>query len=258
MAPLTPLAVAALGLLSERPMHPYEMYQLLVDREEDRLLKVRPGSLYHAVDRLASAAMVEPVGTERAGNRPERTRFRITDEGRRALTERLTEMLAQPAVEYPEFPLAIGEAHNLPLAEVLACVRTRIKRLTADQGRYANPAAAEHLRTLPRRFWIDVEYLQAMRQAEIDWLERLAEELSSGALSWDDRPASWDERPPGSNPRASGTPDCAADGERATVGSAAPPRAVGAAEDDGVRIPGRQRGRPAGSSPSRSSRSAAG
>lgn len=229
MAPLTPLAVAALGLLSERPMHPYEMYQLLVDREEDRLLKVRPGSLYHAVDRLASSGMVEPMGTERAGNRPERTRFRITDEGRRALTERLTEMLAQPAVEYPEFPLAIGEAHNLPLTEVLACIRTRIKRLTADQGRYSNPAAAEHLRTLPRRFWIDVDYLQTMRQAEIGWLSGLVDELTSGTLSWVERPAHWDERP-------------AAGGPGATSG------AVGVAEDDGGRVPGRQRGRPAASS----------
>ena len=40
---LTPLAVAALALLAEGPTHPYEMYQTLVQRSEDRLVKVRPG-----------------------------------------------------------------------------------------------------------------------------------------------------------------------------------------------------------------------
>ncbi|BAS16724.1 transcriptional regulator protein [Arthrobacter sp. Hiyo8] len=47
-AALTPLGVAALALLVEAPMHPYEMYQLLMARHEDRLVKVRPGTLYHA------------------------------------------------------------------------------------------------------------------------------------------------------------------------------------------------------------------
>ena len=45
MAELTPLGLAALALLAERPMHPYEMYQTLVHRREDRNVKVRPGSL---------------------------------------------------------------------------------------------------------------------------------------------------------------------------------------------------------------------
>ena len=187
MAALIPLAVAALGLLVERPMHPYEMYQLLVEREEDRLLKVRPGSLYHAVDRLAGSGLVEPLATERSGNRPERTRFRITDDGRRVLTERLTEMLAHPAAEYPEFPLAISEAHNLPLEEVLACIRTRVKRLAADRGRFASRASDVEARAVPRRFWIDVGYQQAMREAEIAWLNHLDQELTTGALSWDEK-----------------------------------------------------------------------
>lgn len=52
-APLTPLGISALSLLVEEPMHPYKMYQPLMARHEDRLVKVRPGTLYHAVGRLA-------------------------------------------------------------------------------------------------------------------------------------------------------------------------------------------------------------
>src|SRR5437868_2840544 len=40
---LTPLAITVLALLNERPMHPYEMHQLLLARRVDRVVKVRPG-----------------------------------------------------------------------------------------------------------------------------------------------------------------------------------------------------------------------
>jgi DNA-binding PadR family transcriptional regulator len=96
---LTPLAVAALALLAERPMHPYEMYQTLITRSEDRLVKVRPGSLYHTVDRLTRQGFVEAVGTDRGGNRPERTTYNITESGQLALSERVAEMLATPVNE---------------------------------------------------------------------------------------------------------------------------------------------------------------
>ena len=52
--PLAPQAILVLGLVAERPMHPYEMFQTTIEREEDRLTKIRPGTLYHTVDRLAA------------------------------------------------------------------------------------------------------------------------------------------------------------------------------------------------------------
>ena len=55
---LMPLGIAALALLTERPMHPYEMYQILLLRKEDRIVKVRPGSLYHAVNKLEEGGLV--------------------------------------------------------------------------------------------------------------------------------------------------------------------------------------------------------
>src|SRR3954447_10538864 len=99
MAELTSLGLAALALLAERPMHPYEMYQTLVHRREDRNVKVRPGSLYHAVDRLAREGLVDAVGVDREGKRPERTSYAITAGGRRALDDRVATMLATPAEE---------------------------------------------------------------------------------------------------------------------------------------------------------------
>ena len=92
MARLTPLAVSTLALLAEREMHPYEMYQLMIRRREDRVIKVSAGSLYRAVERLASDRLIAANGIERAGHRPERTVYAITDAGRAELAARESEL----------------------------------------------------------------------------------------------------------------------------------------------------------------------
>jgi DNA-binding PadR family transcriptional regulator len=188
---LTPLGIAALALLAERPMHPYEMYQLLIQRSEDRIVKVRPGSLYHSVDRLARAGLLRATGTEREGNRPERTTYEITEAGQLALGERISEMLGTPTNEYPEFPLAIGEAHNLPRATVIQLLRSRLNLLGADLAFTEGGLRDLKERGIERRFWLNVEYTKALIEVEIEWLLQLIDDLETGALRWldDDNPS---------------------------------------------------------------------
>src|SRR3954471_10080810 len=181
---LNPLAVSALALLAERPMHPYEMYQLMLQRRDDRLVKVRPGSLYHTIDRLTRDGFAQAVGTDREGNRPERTTYRVTDAGRAALTARLTAMLAAPAEEYPEFPLALSQAHHLPAEDVVRLLAERRDALRARADQLDTGADQLAERDGPGEFWIDLDHERAILRAHLDWLERLLERISTGRLDW--------------------------------------------------------------------------
>src|SRR5579859_432845 len=104
----TPLALAVLNLLDERPMHPYEMQQTIRERGLDFVLKLRSGSLYHAVERLVDAGLIEPVDTRREGRRPERTVYAITELGRDEFLAWLRELLAEPTPDYPPFASALA------------------------------------------------------------------------------------------------------------------------------------------------------
>ncbi|MFE3193396.1 PadR family transcriptional regulator [Nocardia sp. NPDC059240] len=191
---LTPLAIAVLALLEEGPMHPYEMYQVLLHRHEDELVKIKPGSLYHTVARLAEQELVVAEGTDRAGNRPERTIYRIRTAGREALRSRVAEILRQPVNEYPVFPVALAEAHNLPVDDVVALVRERV---TWIESRIAELDALRGMvlsRQVPRRFWIEIEYIRTVQAAEVEWLRGFIAELASGELIWDDFCAETGER----------------------------------------------------------------
>ncbi|WP_137875332.1 helix-turn-helix transcriptional regulator [Rhodococcus sp. Q] len=181
---VTPLAITVLALLNERDMHPYEMVQLLRQRHRDRLVKLRPGSLYHTVARLDRDELVAAVGTDRDGNRPERTTYAITDTGRDQLSGRVAEMLGTPTREYPEFTLALAEAHNLDCDTVVRLLLERIALLEHDLDVLDAYRAAVNAPGKPRAFWLHVDYQRAMTRTEIDWLLATVDELRSGELPW--------------------------------------------------------------------------
>ncbi|NYE94125.1 DNA-binding PadR family transcriptional regulator [Psychromicrobium silvestre] len=180
----TPLGGAVLALLMERSMHPYEMYQILIERREDRLMKIRPGSLYHAVDRLLAQGLIQAEGTEREGNRPERTTYSILPSGYRALGDSLSVLLREVAEEYPAFRRGVAEAHNLPKQDVLGLLRERESKLQESLEDLESNSAALVARGLERQLWLDVGYDIEMQKAEINWINRTISELEGGDLEW--------------------------------------------------------------------------
>lgn len=179
-----PLSISVLALLNERPMHPYEMYQLLLERHEDRLVKVRPGSLYHVVERLEDRGLVEATGTERAGNRPERTTYAITKAGQNALAEWVESTISEPINEYPLFPVALSEAHKLPQDDAVVALRARISRLDALIADTDTLIAHAHDRDVYEAYWFAADYVRTLQRAERDWLRDTVARIEKGDLPW--------------------------------------------------------------------------
>lgn len=183
-ATLSPLAVSALALLAEREMHPYEMYQLMLTRREDRVVKVSAGSLYRAVERLARDGHIAEAGVEREGNRPERTVYAITAAGRAALGASIKRMLRTYVNEFPEFPVAIGEAHNLPVDEVAAMLDERRASIAEWIAFLDSADAAIAAKGVARHYVLNLDYTRAMLTAEDAWIAATIAELRSGELEW--------------------------------------------------------------------------
>ncbi|WP_232715738.1 PadR family transcriptional regulator [Gordonia metallireducens] len=201
-APLGPVAILVLGLLLERPMHPYEMVQTTVARREDRLAKFRAGTLYHAVDRLAENGSIEVQEVRREGNRPERTVYAITEAGRGALTENLERILETRPEEYPELYLALSEAHGLPRDRVVELLERRVATMRADLAEVEAAVAEFRSRGKPEMFFLDGGCRIATLTAQIAWLDDLVERLRTHRIEWLDDPESPYRVPtqPGSTP----------------------------------------------------------
>jgi DNA-binding PadR family transcriptional regulator len=187
MAELTPLAISVLALLNERPMHAYEMYQLLISRHNHRIVKVRPGSLYHTVERLAGQNHVRATGTERAGNRPERTTYEITPEGVEALRRRVESGLEKYVYEYPLFPVVLSEAHNLDVEDAVLRFRRRVADLDNWLAELDQALATARADGVQERYWMAADYIRSQLAAERDWLTTTIERIESKDLPWHPR-----------------------------------------------------------------------
>ncbi|HJQ45207.1 MAG TPA: PadR family transcriptional regulator [Amycolatopsis sp.] len=184
--PLTTLAMAILELLHERPMHPYEMTQLMLERHVDRRVKLRPGSLYHTVERLESHGIIEVVDTQRQGRRPERTVYALTDFGRDTFATQTRDMLSRLAPDYTGYPVALSAGGELTREDFLAQLHVRSTLLTAQVAAERAIAAKLIDEELPRMYWIDFDYTLHQRQSELDWTNKLITDLESGRIPWPD------------------------------------------------------------------------
>src|SRR5256714_7703179 len=106
--PRTPLALAVMNLLMERPMHPYEMKSKMKERGHDQVVKIKGGSIYDTVERLEAGGFIKSQETSREGRRPERTVYAITEAGREETRDWLSELLTQPVSDYPQFPAGLA------------------------------------------------------------------------------------------------------------------------------------------------------
>ena len=182
--PLNPLAVSALALLNERSMHPYEMYQLLLDRHEDRIVRVTPGSLYRTVERLTQDGLAEATGTEREGNRPERTTYAITEAGRTELVQRIREILREPINEYPSFALALAEAHNAPASAVCADLREHLQVIEGELADIDCLVEKARSKEVAEAYWVTADYIKHMNLAQQAWIRGFIDRLEKGDLLW--------------------------------------------------------------------------
>jgi DNA-binding PadR family transcriptional regulator len=185
-----PLALVVLRFLHERPMHPYEMRRLFQERYIQNVVKLRGGSLYHTVERLEQAGLVEPVETAREGRYPERTVYRLTEEGREELDDWLRELLSMPVPEYPQFGVAVAFLSHLPPAEVRQLLTARTIALAASVA--ALEGVRQSLSELIGRIHaLEIEYVLARQRAELEWVRTTIADLESGRLTWE--PASMHE-----------------------------------------------------------------
>jgi DNA-binding PadR family transcriptional regulator len=178
----SPLALAVLATLHSGPMHPYQIARLLRHRGKDDVIKIRYGSLYTVVQDLERRGFVAAEGTERAGHRPERTVYRLTEDGAEELAERLRELLSEPVKEYPVFASVLSLIAALHPDELAGLLAERLQALEIDI--VGTSAVLEHATShrLPRLFMLETEYTLAMKRAEADWVREFMHELADGTF----------------------------------------------------------------------------
>jgi len=184
-----PIVLAVLGLLLEQPMHPYQMLSELRERSDSHAAATTRGTLYNTVGAMADAGWVAAQGQERAGNRPERTVYELTQPGREELVRRLDSQIRTPQREFSQFLGAVSHLGALGPDGAADALTERAERLRQrtdeDEKRLAEALAGG----VPRLFVIEAEYALSLARAEAAWIDAAVEDIRTGTLAWPGRRA---------------------------------------------------------------------
>jgi hypothetical protein len=176
-------------------MHPYEMAATLKQRRKEDSIKLRYGSLYTVIDLLLARGLIRAKETSRAGRRPERTVYALTDPGYDVLRDWMRDLLRDPVKEYPQFEAGLCLLPVLPPPEAVALLRDRALRLTGavaqlqvqlaeilDQD-LATVAGTQDVpatlagRKFPPLFVVETEYRLVLIKAELAFVNELVRRI---------------------------------------------------------------------------------
>ncbi len=156
-----------LWLLSEQPLHGYRIKRILDDEGLRFWFPLEYGSIYAVLRTLVKDGYVRKVAVEREGQRPQRTRYAITKDGRRhlaALLERAWLELPPPGE-----PIALALAARSDLEDERRVPELLTRRVDALRARLAELDRLE--RSAPAREM--VERRRALTEAELGWAQAL-------------------------------------------------------------------------------------
>ncbi len=172
-----------LGLLQERPFHGYDLKRVMKERYMDEWANVAFGSIYFALGQMTAEGWIAAQPTERAGNRPSRTVYCITESGRREFLRLLRECWQDNRLTQHSIRVCLFFMKHLPRDETIGYVRRRIQAVA--QG-------LEHLEMVlhslpPQAPWEGrciADRDSRLLAAELEWTRGLLADIESGHMEW--------------------------------------------------------------------------
>ena len=175
--------VLVLGVLLKQPMHGYEVRRELESWNAEQWANVAYGSIYFSLAKMAEEHLVQVVSTNERGNRPARTVYAITDQGREEFARLLRELWWEYRPPIDPFRVALTFMNCLDRDELLAGLRKRAGGLRSTleafpylvEGRLRTTDAPRHLR--------EVLCLAAAHiETNLRWVEETIAKVERGEL----------------------------------------------------------------------------
>jgi len=172
---------ALLGLLSEKPMHAYEIETCIKERSMRDWTEISMSSVYKLLKKLEDGKLVKSSVTLSKNNVAQKT-YSLTPEGRKAVKEKIKTLLCEPEKTIYQVDLASSNLWLLSKKEAINCLDIYEKKIASGIKCYQELEkyllccqCPEHRMALARR-------PQYLLKAEIEWVRGYRKELEKSQL----------------------------------------------------------------------------
>lgn len=174
-----------LGLVKMmQPVHGYDVRRELENWQAHEWANIAPGSIYHALRRLAEEGLLAEVATEQLAGRPPRTSYRITAKGEDEYGELLRRFWWEYRQPIDPFMAGFSFVTDLPAREAAAALRNRARVLRAEAETHRFALASEWMKqTKPEHVGWVFELIIGRLEVEIAWCDRVAGRIESATAA---------------------------------------------------------------------------
>ena len=163
-----------------QPVHGYDLKRELISWHVEEWASLATGSIYSQLKTLVKEGMIETVGKNQVGGKPERTTYKITPRGEVELSELLRETLWQWRMPVDPLVAAISLMGLIKRDELIAGLEVR-QAIIAGGVAHAEYAinAIDDIET-PVHVREMLRLINARVSAEIGWSKAFVERLKKG------------------------------------------------------------------------------
>jgi len=157
--------------------HGYAVYQDLASWRAETWTNVKPGSIYHAMEKLESQGLIEAVDSgDRVKRGPARTEYALTEQGKAEFVSLLEAALKNNDIQLYAAGIAFMEL--LPRERIMALLKERLASLR-DSAAFLKTLPIEALPSAPSRHpelvGVWVGYVECAASATQNLIQSLAE-----------------------------------------------------------------------------------
>nr|WP_236587785.1 PadR family transcriptional regulator [Tumebacillus amylolyticus] len=165
-----------LGLLCSEDLHPYEVAQILKERSMERVVKLNIGTIYYNFEMLLKRGDIAVKEVVHDSRRPDKTVYRITEQGRERFQELLKKQFENETTQYhPLYPALLLARYGEE-----AVIRKSLLKRRKQLAKQMDHLSQEMSRTDDHAHWSLVHILKngwLHYQTELEWLDAFLQEL---------------------------------------------------------------------------------
>ncbi|KFN04032.1 PadR family transcriptional regulator [Bacillus clarus] len=176
------MKLVILGLLLEGDKHPYEVQHIMKERQMDCYIKYAKGSLYYAFEQLEKQGAISVTNIVRDTNRPDKTIFHITEEGKILFQALLLKQFEAKNQIYKPIYSALSFAHFGDEQTIVPILEK--KRNDTVQYLHTMQTIYDHSKTkVPRAQLYILQSVIEHITVELRWLNALHKDAVADRLS---------------------------------------------------------------------------
>ncbi|SDJ34987.1 PadR family transcriptional regulator [Salimicrobium halophilum] len=159
------MKILIMGLLKERPRHPYEMKRAMIDQKWNKLISITDGNLYHNIRRAEERGNIRGIKTEKVDQRPNRTVYELTEQGEEELSDMIVEVFRNQKMDVSLVYPALLFVRYSDKSLVEQALRSWAADLDAESVADAYAPPAYHI----------VEHFEQRKNLDRKWLLEVAD-----------------------------------------------------------------------------------